>query len=982
MNKNLKKVISAVAALSMSASSIAVLAVDFPDVDASASYAQAVKELSALNIISGYEDGTFRPDNQVTRAEISKMIVDALGESAQATSASGVDTQFSDVTGAHWAAGYVATGVADGFISGMGDGTFAPDDNVTFVQAQSMLVRAIGYQTYAEGAGGWPNGYKRYAATNGITDGVSANDGDALTRAQVAQMINNAMEAPVCVISSYEPDAWGVMQPVLYILEDEDYESLFTKKHNAYKVYGRVEGTSKTAGLEAGKVYFKVEKADNFDDTYVTVNDDRDADEMYVGDSGADQYLKTYAEALIQKNDDDEYTILSITPAAANKSITLAAEDFIEDDSTETKLYFRPAGATRGSNKYDIADEVTIYVNGVEDEYMTVDGVADANGDYDDTSVKGYLLNHKTASVTLQKVTNPGSTNSSTKYSVIMISSYATAVVDDVVEKSTTTAINFKDSSNGKSKLTIEKEDETYTYSFTLDGEEIAVEDLQENDVLSISYNSVEGWDNSRFFDVIVTRNFVEGVRCSGVNSKGDEYTIGGEKYAIADGMALSIDPSTTYNLYLDHFGNIAAADVNSVNKNYGILKNIYKKAGGDYIAQVINKEGVEVEYKVDDKNVDTYKAYLTTYDASENSADYTGANETKLDMYPEQVIEYTVASSTNKITIKNSVDENGAIQQLKKVESTGDFKASASKIGSIKVSDATVIIDISNVNNKDEYKVVTVDTLTDGEEYTVVGYDKSSSDSTYRFVLITDGLGGVGPTTELAIFLGEEIVEDANDNGSEKTAYNFAADNDEGYVQLILDDTVTGEDDYEEGDVLLYATNAAGYITEIHPVFADTAMLDSESYESFSAAVMANDGAGILAATDFATLLSSDREDVDVVFGPVVNKVGDTYTIGTALNSGKVDFNDANNVEVTMTSDSKIYTYDFSIGSSFSRVLVDDGMLYTPSTKSAFDKDANGDLTDVLDLTNDNVKEDVVFAVVRTNDDDVQEIYLITDNN
>jgi hypothetical protein len=73
MNKNLKKVISSVAALTMVASSVAAFAVDFPDVESTASYAQAVQELSALDVISGYDDGTFGPDKLVTRAEITKM---------------------------------------------------------------------------------------------------------------------------------------------------------------------------------------------------------------------------------------------------------------------------------------------------------------------------------------------------------------------------------------------------------------------------------------------------------------------------------------------------------------------------------------------------------------------------------------------------------------------------------------------------------------------------------------------------------------------------------------------------------------------------------------------------------------------------------------------------------------------------------------------------------------------------------------------
>lgn len=82
----------------------------------------------------------------------------------------------------------------------MSDTEFDPDANVTYVQAQKMLVSAIGYETYAQAQGGWPTGYKTYAASLDITKGISGiKDSTELTRAQVAQMIDNAMDTPLCV---------------------------------------------------------------------------------------------------------------------------------------------------------------------------------------------------------------------------------------------------------------------------------------------------------------------------------------------------------------------------------------------------------------------------------------------------------------------------------------------------------------------------------------------------------------------------------------------------------------------------------------------------------------------------------------------------------------------------------------------------------------------------------------------------------------
>ena len=84
MKKNLKKVISAVIALALSVSSVAMAAPTFTDVADTASYAQAVDTLAALGVISGYEDGSFKPDNNITRAEVATMMVAALNRSADA----------------------------------------------------------------------------------------------------------------------------------------------------------------------------------------------------------------------------------------------------------------------------------------------------------------------------------------------------------------------------------------------------------------------------------------------------------------------------------------------------------------------------------------------------------------------------------------------------------------------------------------------------------------------------------------------------------------------------------------------------------------------------------------------------------------------------------------------------------------------------------------------------------------------------------
>lgn len=988
MNKNLKKVISSVAALTMVASSVAAFAVDFPDVESTASYAQAVQELSALDVISGYDDGTFGPDKLVTRAEITKMIVDALAERSSAE-ASTESTKFADVSADHWAKGYINQGVANGFIAGMSDTEFDPDANVTYVQAQKMLVSAIGYETYAQAQGGWPTGYKTYAASLDITKGISGiTDSTELTRAQVAQMIDNAMDAPLCVIASWKTEWNGSKTPNLEVRDGKEgraYETLFTEKHDAYKVYGRVTETSKTGSVDTDKVTFQVEKADNFDDEEVKA-DSPVSEDMYIGDSKADNYLRTYSQALIQKNDDDEFTILSIAAAAANKSVTVASEDFDENKSTDEALYFFPAGTTKGSTKYqlDTTNGVTIYINGVESSKSIAE-------------LRDYLDKNETASVTLQKETETGSTSTSAKYNTIMVSSYVTAIVDEVIDKTNETSVNFDTYSSGiQAKMTVNKDDDNYTYSFKLDGKDIEAKDLQQNDVLNISYDTTGSFKDSSFYDVIVTRNVVDGVKCTSINDSKGEYTIGGTKYKAAEGMDIDVETSTEYSLYLDHFGRIAKADENSVSKNYGVLKNIYKKAGGDYMAQIITKKGTEEEYKVDSDKVNEYATYLkyaTFYsDAKkENKIDTTtkdwqskvvafdepkySTSQSKSDAYPEQVVEYSVSSSSNKITIKNG----GVIAPT---AADAEYKESGNKIGSVKMADSTVILDLSEVDTKDSYSVVS--SLNDGSNYVAYGYDKSKSDNTYRFVIITEGTSSVfNSETQLAIFNGSEVI----DKDGDKTAYNLVVNGEE--KQFVLDDDVviTGnagktvaEDAFDEGDVLVYATNSEGYISRIYSVFAAQNVLNGSSFEDFRTNAFKKQSS-VLADTKFADLLSDDDNDVNVVFGPVVDKSGSNITIGTVTTNaeGKYVVNYDEGLEVNY-SNAKIYTYDFAARSDNSRVLLDEGIASTPDVKDA--KTTVGG-QDILNLEHEDVIDDVVFAVVRTTDkDEAQEIYLIVNND
>ena len=99
----------------------------------------AVNVLSALGVIDGYEDGTYRPDETITRAELTKIVITALGV---ADYASATTSSYTDMANAQWAVPFVEYATNLNLVNGYGDGRFGPSDPITYEQAATLIVRA------------------------------------------------------------------------------------------------------------------------------------------------------------------------------------------------------------------------------------------------------------------------------------------------------------------------------------------------------------------------------------------------------------------------------------------------------------------------------------------------------------------------------------------------------------------------------------------------------------------------------------------------------------------------------------------------------------------------------------------------------------------------------------------------------------------------------------------------------------------------
>ena len=206
------------------------------------------------------------------------------------------------------------------------------------------------------------------------------------------------------------------------------------------------------------------------------------------------------------------------------------------------------------------------------------------------------------------------------------------------------------------------------------------------------------------------------------------------------------------------------------------------------------------------------------------------------------------------------------------------------------------------------------------------------------------------------------------------RTQYNVLINN--AKHSYIVDedvDIITGEDEtaFKEGDAIVFSTNATGEISQVYNVFMSTGIVDSEKYDTFRDKIIANQ---ILTTPDLATALSDNNDTVDLYFGPVVNKNNSTITIGTIVD-GTVNYDTG--VEVD-TNKATIYTYDFNGGKN--KLVLNNGLQVTPDIKSAKTV-INGE--EILNITDENVYDNIVFGLVRTiNGDEAKEIYLFVNEN
>ncbi len=819
MKNYLKKAISAVIALALAASIVpASFAADvvLTDVPDTADYATAVKTLVALKVIDGYTDNTFLPENKITRAEASKVIVAALNETAAAEAMKGA-TKFSDIEAKHeWATGYINKGVSMGYINGMENNTFQPDGNVTYAQVIKMMLCAMGYEDYAASladqynytGANWYVPYTQLAADAGVTEGVYANPNDDVTRAQVAQLVYNAIKAPIVKNVGISYTDSGKIVPRIQIQDGSEgvyYKSILTEKFDAYYVEGYVLDTYKTdnVGLKADEVEFGIAKSDVYDNEEVALATPvRDIDDVSViletvkvGNTDAANNINVYSSAIVMVDDEDEWTFISFAPSGKNKTVELEAA-LLTEDSDADALWFWTDDTQKKSAEYKLDSSAEVYVNGFK-----------ATGTLA-TKLSTYVTSLDNGTITLVDTYKTDG-----EYDKIYVDAYARDMVtaisgDEIIMTSTT--------------LDLDKEaNEDLEYYIYYNGEEITIAELKENDVLSIAYDISGDVDESDYFEIYVSRDTVTGT----LRRKPDmAATIDDTKYEFVtqgDYAGFDANLGDQVTLYLDYFGDIYDWEVDTSSVNWGVAEKFrLGDADDEYKLTIFTADGTTKSYFFDSKN-GVVKANGTavvlgdgeTYEEKLEALVYESGS-TKNDI-EDRVIQYKVKASTGKLSEVNFITAdtgNG--------DTSTAYDLDRSKIGAIRLSAATKIVDACEYDD-DILTAATVDVLIDQVSYVAYAYGEKINNA-YPFVLVTEGQAAYTLETRFAVITSDEgavptMVDDEDGFYEIEALYG-----DKDVVTLIA----TDEDEADilalkAGDVIFFRTNAAGQIRDLDVIFS-----------------------------------------------------------------------------------------------------------------------------------------------------------------
>ena len=950
---NLKKVIASICVIAMMLTTVA-FAATYSDVAEDSAYYEAIETLNKLGIVTGYEDGTYKPEAGVTRAEMAALIarIQGYGEAAAAQTA----TSFVDVPSSHWASGYVASAASTGIINGYGDGNFGPDDSVLFEQAVKMVMAALGYTPYAEYNGGYPGGYLAAAQRYNVTANVSnATMGTEANRGTIAQLLANAIDTPLM-----QQVGWTTNGEVDYVICDgkngNDYKTLMSEYLNVVKIRGVVTENAYTNINDDKAIDLEDDATVVIDvvDAYDTTNKDfptnnngelTDAPDYYlVGESDAADYIGKSVIAYVQEVDDEWVIVSIVEDTTRNDILTIDLTQFNQINEDTDKFEYYKTTTAKTATAVALDDEVAVVYNNV--------------GGYALEDVFGEIVAEDGATLYGGAITLIDNDDEK-GYDVIFVEVAETAVVKDAEEGYV--AFQVGTAINDIVELEVDEDDTDKVVVVVKDGEEIALADLVEWDVLSI----IAASDDAAYILAEVASNQVVGTVTSESNSTtsatGKAYKIEGAKYDVAEAAYnrddIKVGEGGTF--YIDKYGKIAAFNEDSALAS-GTADNYAYVTAVAFDEDILTGKDTAIIQMVTADGVVALNLKATGAKVNGSTVDVDNADDAdEIEALAGKVVKYAKNSANNITNIADIAETDKFDSVVLDSDREQEFDAEdGCFIGPRVYLEEDALVFFIAEEAEDSYIGAVAD-LGDGEYYDVKAYfTKADSEEDNSIIVLAATEGVAGKKAGLAVITSVGTSE--NEDGEQILAIEAIVNGEEIAAETTYEVFEDVEANLTAGDIVKIKTGANGVVSAIEIVF-------DFNEDVRAKANAANEIADY--ALDFTQLYTATSVDGEFIIGGRVEgyknssvafsaeEEAEMYRLTQAANVIVVDAN-GRKLEVKKGSASSFKAYEALYKNDTVKVTIDDEDFGT------VDADDAKDVTDYVFVRKyDNKIVDVVIV-------------------
>lgn len=865
---SLKKVLAFAVVLAMVLGVMApAFAASVPSDVVGTEYETAATRLAHFNIMVGDETGSFAASREITRAEMTKIVV-AMQGLADAAALSQGATPFADVAADHWASGYINVAYDQGMVKGTSATTFDPDRKVTYQEALTMIVRACGYVNLQ---GSWPANYVSKAAQIGVTAGVPVAGSANGVRGMIAKLVNNALDAKPMKVSKV--DANGV--PLEYEVEDD--KTVLTKYF--------------TLAEKTGIPAYTHKEDPDVEDGYISV---------LVKDEDGDYAATTYKlgsvdlsgfigkEIVFYVNDDATPVVMGVKEVKTTSDNIITTEKFL--DSTDTQISYKDSNDKTKSVAFDTVKGFIF--NGKKETYDD-EGFGkkfvDDSGDLSDGVYAG--LKQQDAKGTIVKL------GGGEIFLVVDIWSEP-AVVTNVNKSAETISVLDTKTGGGGTTYSIDVSDDDTEYTITRDGDVISLDDVEKDDVVEILAS-----DDKDRYEVVVTSNAVSG-KIEGLAYSGDQeieaVKINGTEYLLNDPVLYNPTLSTgsTVKALLDKDGEIekvTAEGGTSISGNYAVVLGVEEQVnasfGGMVTApkiQLLLADGTKKSYDgIEDLRV--YEPDGTLSTAIINDGTFVGGGEA-VDRDNKALSTYTPALTNDaNVGLKIVKFETNSSEKISKVSLmlTADEKPldasyteDSSSIGNYIMTSSTIVFNVSGTTAK-VYKYTDLPgTAEVGQNY--VGSVVKVPDDDFNRVEVVYISNVVIPATSSDIKVA--MVTSVNNQGDD--TYVIGLNDGSQVFTLETDEDYSGS--VYPRDLVVYKVSGSNKITEAEELLAGVEgavelFASNPNPKNLVKSVNVEEG---LISVSYGTYTDKYTESVGT--SPVIFDISDYYPTSTVSSSAR----------------------------------------------------------------------------------------------